>query len=120
MRASLRKTDSFATEEVSEFSVPPEHIPHILHCLRPTRYDPGIRTLPDNDELGQICIRSKSGDNVCIRFFWFGVNPALLTANGEDYFWASNEHRLEAWGPKTDGGFLLRREVENVFKSTRQ
>jgi hypothetical protein len=123
MRASLRKLDS-DREEVPEFVVPTEHVPRILRWLRPTEYDPRQRDGPHLDELGSIRIWSKSGDEVSIRFYSFGVNPAVLTANGADYFGGPLESWLEAREPLTDGGpdggYRIRREVEEAFKASRQ
>ncbi|MCI0701910.1 MAG: hypothetical protein L0241_12585 [Planctomycetia bacterium] len=119
MRASIRGSSEWGRKEIPEFVVPSEHIPLIIRWLQPARYDgePGRRILPDEWEIGQICLKSKDGQEVRIRVYDFGKNPAMLTTNGEDYFWApfdESQIRLSI------GGLGLRYEIEKAFQASRQ
>jgi hypothetical protein len=64
--------------------VPTEHVPVIMGWLRPAEHTREPWTLSPWDELGQIVIRTRDGQELRVQFYWAGKNPAVLTPNGED------------------------------------
>jgi hypothetical protein len=73
-----------------EFVVPAEHVPVILHWLRPGEYVPNPPIF-SHDELGTIWIKTKGGKELHLRFFWAGHNPVVYTFDGDDHFWGEAE-----------------------------
>jgi hypothetical protein len=105
LRATLYKSQlAFGTPE---FTVPPEHVPRIMAFFRPAHYAARPSISP-NDLLGELKITDRRGETTVIRFYWTGQNPALLTVNGEDYFYGSNL--------ATDNGIQAARAIEKAYR----
>jgi hypothetical protein len=71
--------------------VPRAHVPYILHWLQPAEYIRDPWRLDLLAEMGQIVIRTRTGAEVCVRFFDAGHNPAVLTVDGVNQFYGRNE-----------------------------
>lgn len=113
VRASLRASDT-GFPETPEFTVPPEDVPHVLRWVRPAAYVRQPPLFPNQDELGQLRIRTRSGGELVLRFYWAGKNPAVLTADGGDYFWGPSV--LSERGHWMDGGMSLANAVRTAFE----
>jgi hypothetical protein len=74
LQASLRASE-LGYEAIPEFVVPPEHVRVVLGWLRPPKYEPRPPISPEHDELGELVIRSRSGQELRLRFYWAGKNP---------------------------------------------
>src|SRR6516225_8155837 len=89
MRASLLASElGFAS--IPEFVVHREHVPVILRWLQPGEYVPDPPIFPQN-ELGTIWIKTTTGRELHLRFYWAGKNPAVYTFDGIDHFWGNAE-----------------------------
>jgi hypothetical protein len=108
MRASLRASE-FGFRETTEFAVPPEDVPHVLHWVRPAEYVRQPPVFPGQNELGQLRISTRAGRELVLRFYWAGKNPAALSADSVDYFWGPS--RQDESGHWLDGGMGLANAV---------
>ena len=104
VRASLRASD-FGFRETPEFIVPPDDVARVLRWVRPAEYVRQPPVFANQDELGQLRIRTHSGRELVLRFYWAGKNPAVLTAEGVDYFWGPSVQSES--GHWLDGGMGL-------------
>jgi hypothetical protein len=103
LRASLREFEGAHTS-VPEFVVPPEQIATILEWLRPPKYNTETWPLNRIVELGELIIRTRSGEELRLRFYWTGKNPVVYSRDGIDQFygkWLDND------GRGMDGGMCL-------------
>jgi hypothetical protein len=117
LRASMRASQVFF-EPIPEFVVPPEHVPAVLGWLRPLEYvsDPPI--YPEHDELGEIVIRAaRSGQELRLRFYWAGKNPAVVTRDGMDHFWGRG---VDDQGRPRDGGSCLGNAIREANKAAKR
>jgi hypothetical protein len=115
MRASLREWQSFGNSPaIDEFVVPAEHVPVILDWLRPAGYNREPWRLDWTDELGEIVIRTKAGDEFRLRFYWTGKNPVVFSRDGVDQFYGRWE---DNGGRGIDGGVSLRNAVRQASKA---
>jgi hypothetical protein len=115
MRASLLESQ-VGFPRVPEFVVPGNHVPVILRWLRPGEYVSDPPTFPQ-DELGAIWIKTKTGKEIRLRFFWAGKNPVVYTIDGTDYFWGNDEDEQGHW---VDGGIRLGKAVQTAFETSRR
>jgi hypothetical protein len=115
MRASLLESE-VGFPHTPEFVVPRGHVPDILHWLRPGEYVPNPPIFPQQ-ELGELQIRSKSGRELHLRFYWAGKNPAVYTFDGTDYFWGNGEDEHGRW---VDGGIRLGKAVQAAFEASKR
>jgi hypothetical protein len=89
VRASLSDRPTFpGFDSIPEFVVPAEHLPVILGWLRPGEYISEPWRLDLLHELGQVVIRTHDGQELRVRFFDAGHNPAVLTVDGVAQFYA--------------------------------
>lgn len=89
VRASVRGAD-YEKWLVPEFAVPEEHIPVILGWLRPVEHIVEPWRLDWLSQWGEVTIVTRSGSNLRLRFYDAGSNPAVITENGVDQFWAAD------------------------------
>ena len=116
VRASLRASQ-VGFEEIPEFVVPPEHVPAVLGWLRPPRYEPHPPIFPEYDELGAVVIRTRSGQELLLRFYWAGKNPAVVTRDGVDHFWGRG---VNDEGRPCDGGVGLGNAVREAPRAAKR
>jgi hypothetical protein len=95
--------------------VPAEHVAGVLYWLRPGEYVSQPPIFPQ-DELGEIWIKTKSGREFRLRFYWAGKNPAVFTFDGTDHFWGNDEDEKGEWH---DGGSRLALAVRKAFEASR-
>jgi hypothetical protein len=114
MRAGMRESQ-IGFLEIPEFIVPAEHVTSILSWLRPGEYVPRPPIF-SHDELGTIRIKTKTGRDVTLRFYWAGHNPAVYTVDGTNYFWGNT---VEA-DPGVDGGIRLGKAVQAAFNTSKR
>jgi hypothetical protein len=113
MRASLLE-GPVGFPRTPEFIVPADHVPVILGWLWPGDYDAKPPIFP-HDELGEILIKTKTGRELRLRFYWAGKNPAVYTFDGSDYFWGNGEDEQGKW---VDGGGQLCKAIRAAFEAS--
>jgi hypothetical protein len=86
IRASLRGVAQLGVPETPEFVVPADRVPLVMWWLRPAEDDSHPPLFPDPDELGKVCIRTRDGRELRLRFFEAGKGPVVFTADGIDFF----------------------------------
>jgi hypothetical protein len=78
------------TEATQEFVVPPAHVPHLLHWLRPSQYAGYEFSVNADNPIYpvscEILIRTQSRLELRLVCREWGKNPVAFTPNGEDYF----------------------------------
>ena len=112
VRASLRNfQDVFSA--VPEFRVPTDHVPDILGWLRPADYNRKSR-LDRIDELGEVVIRTRVGEEFRLRFYWTGKNGVVFTRDGVDQFYGRGRNDS---GASIDGGYTLCNAVRRASEA---
>ena len=112
MRASVKEFQG-AYPSLPEFTVPPDYVPMILSWLRPAKVSEHRWTMLGIDEVGEIVIRIKNGDELRLRFFSIGKNPALITPDGTAQYLGRGENDR---GDDVDGAMCLRHIIELAFE----
>jgi hypothetical protein len=125
IRASLKESE-VSWPGISEFKVPADHVPGILDQLRPAKYNSEPWELGRiNVELGEIVIRTKSGEEIRLHFYDAGVNPVLFTSDGVDQFFGkvesyklkNGEHEFDKGVP---GGLKLSNLVRRATEAAKK
>jgi hypothetical protein len=116
VRASLWASP-VALEPIPEFVVPPEHVPVVLGWLRPLEYVSNPPIYPEHDEFGELVIRTRSGQELRLRVFWAGKNPAVVTSDGVDHFWGRG---IDDEGRPRDGGSCLSNALRAANRAAKQ
>src|SRR5262245_65589068 len=115
MKASLREWQSlWNSPAIDEFVVPTEYVPIILDWLRPAEYNREPWPLDRTDELGEVVIRTKAGEEFRLRFYWTGKNPVVFSRDGVDQFYGRWE---DNGGHGIDGGLRLRNAVRKASEA---
>lgn len=113
VRASLRDFQGIFTA-VPEFRVPTDHVPDILGWLRPADYNRKPWPLNRIDELGEVVIRTRVGEEFRLRFYWTGKNGVVFTRDGVYQFYGCGQNDSGAW---IDGGQTLCNAVRRASEA---
>lgn len=127
LRASLCESKGGIGDDkpLPEFVVPEKHVPLILHWLRPAKYESRPPIFPESDELGEVVIKNRSGEEMRLRFFFAGHNPVVFTPDGVNYFYGWNDG-IDRSGnngveppPAISGGIELMLAIKEAFKASK-
>jgi hypothetical protein len=116
MRASLVEFQG-AFPAVPEFVVPADRVSTILSWLRPAEYERGSTWLRPVDEMGEVIIRTNTGGELHLRFYWTGKGAVAFTPDGKDQFFGRGTNET---GGDIDGGINLRAAIKEASEQSRR